>query len=176
MSFPTRFLFGFAVLAGCGGSAETSAPPSTEDSKLIDDGQGAGMSSVTGTTDAQGLDEPRKLSDLPTNGETVLLHLYVSNQSFDISPVAIDVWLEDTHVITGGFDVEGQHNWILFDLNVPIGSHGLRAEYRESSVVLTETISIPAERWGVLEFWYYPNEPEHPMFTWSLHDSPVAFN
>ncbi len=175
MRVPARHLLALAVLVGCGASAETPAPylmvaPEPEN---VPDGHGAGESSESETVDAPMLGQPEKLTDLPANAETVPLHLYVTNQSFDISPVGIDVWLQETHVITGGFAVEGQHTLILFDLEVPIGNHVLRAEALEGSVVLTATIQVPAERWGVLSFWYSPGEPTQPTFRWTPHDGPV---
>lgn len=178
MRLRARYLLVVAALVGCGGSANTSDRSTRADSEPENllDGQGAGESSDGESGDAPVLGDPEKLSDVPADGETVPLHLYVSNQSFDISPVGIDIWLQETHVITGGFHVEGQHNWILFELEVPVGNHVLRAESLEGSVVLNESIRVAAERWGVLDFWYYPEDPAHPMFTWSLHETPVAFD
>lgn len=121
------------------------------------------------------LGEPEKLADPPSDGDTVPLHLYVSNQSVEISPVGIDVWLDGTHVVTGGFEVGGQHNWILFELRVPPGTHALHAEGRGGAIVLDITVPVAGERWGVLDFWYYYGDPG-PRFIWNLSDTPVVFN
>ena len=43
------------------------------------------------------------------------LHFYVSNQSFDLDPVDIDVYVDDVKLITGDFLVEGQHSWHAYD-------------------------------------------------------------
>jgi hypothetical protein len=122
------------------------------------------------------LGPPTKLTSLSTDGDGVTLHLYVSNQSFHLSLVDIDIWLDDTHMVTGGFDVEGQHNWILFDLQMPAGSHSMRAEALDGTVLLNVAVPVPQERWGVLDFWYYTDDPSHPQFTWNLSATPVAFN
>ena len=37
-------------------------------------------------------------------------------------------------------------------------------------------ISVPEERWGVLDCWYYPDEQDEPCFTWSIHDTSVVFD
>lgn len=145
--------------SGCGGSSS--------------DGRDA-PADVGAAADPDALREPQKLADVP-GPDSATLHLYVSNQSFDISPVDIDVWLEGTHVVAGGFDVEGQHNWILFDVAVPAGTRTLHAEGLGGSVSIDEAVAIPAERWGVLDFWYYPGDPTHPMFTWHLSERPVGF-
>jgi len=43
------------------------------------------------------------------------------------------------------------------------------------SVVLDTTVSVPEERWGGLDFWYYYGDPG-PRFLWNLSNTPVAFN
>jgi hypothetical protein len=163
MSSSGVWVFALALLAvsGCGASS-------------TDDRDAAAADAVT-EADVRSLGDPRKLADVPANGDALTLHLYVSNQSFDISPVDIDIWVEDTHVVTGGFDVEGQHNWILFDLTLPSGTHALHAEGLGGSIVINEAVPVPEERWGVLDFWYYPGDPTHPMFTWNLSETPVGF-
>jgi hypothetical protein len=164
MSCSVLGVFAVALLAvsGCGASS-------------ADDPDAAAADAVA-VSGVRSLGDPRKLANVPANGDVVTLHLYVSNQSFDISPVDIDIWVEDTHVVTGGFDVEGQHNWILFDLNMPSGTNALHAEGMGGSAVIDEAVPVPEERWGVLDFWYYPDDPTHPMFTWNLSENPVAFN
>jgi hypothetical protein len=57
----------------------------------------------------------------------VNFHLYVSNQSFDIGQVDIDVYIDDVHVVTGGFVVEQQHTRLRFDFNIAPGTHSIRA-------------------------------------------------
>ena len=36
-------------------------------------------------------------------------------------------------------------------------------------------VSVPQERWSVLDFWYYMDDPSHPRFTWKLSMTPVGF-
>lgn len=105
----------------------------------------------------------------------VPFHLYVSNQSFEIDPVDIVVWIDDQQVVCDRFHVEGQHNWVLFDLGLEPGPHSLRAVGNGGKTMFEQEFDLPAERWAVLDFWYYPDdEPE--KLTFSIHDGPVGFD
>ena len=134
--------------------------------------------------DAPSLDEPApalpvtplKLADLSSPGNVAResLHLYVSNQSSDAQLVNIDVTIDNMRVVTGDFDVAGQHNWYEFTILVPAGSHTLRASSRSNEAELEQAIDVPAERWAVVDYW---NEgtPESEMFVLTVHDQPVTF-
>jgi hypothetical protein len=107
-----------------------------------------------------------------TEGDATL-HLYVSNQSFETDPVAIEVYIDDEPVVCDDFVVEGQHNWIEFDLAVEPGAHLIRAVGDGGSAVIETTFHIDTEKWAVLGFWHQPPEPKE--FTFSTHDEPVLF-
>ena len=119
--------------------------------------------------------EPDPTRDLSTAADPVTLHLWVSNQSFEIDPVDIAVYIDDQQIVCDSFYVEGQHNWILFDVLLDAGRHELKAIGHDGQVELTEIVEVPAERWAVLDFWFYlDDEPEH--FTFTIHDQPVGFD
>jgi hypothetical protein len=101
------------------------------------------------------------------------LHLYVSNQSFDPREVDITVWIDDKEVINQEFDVQGQHNWILFDLSLREGPHLLRAEAKGQDAVLEINFELAVETWSVLEFW---KDEGAAFFTWNESDQPVGFD
>lgn len=104
---------------------------------------------------------------------TETLHLYVSNQSFEIDPVDIEVYIDDQPVICDDFFVEGQHNWILHDLRLAPGDHSLRAVGHDGKTTLEETFRIDGEKWAVVDFWFYPGEPEE--FSFFIQDAPIGF-
>lgn len=113
--------------------------------------------------------------DLSTSDDPVTLHFWISNQSFDIDPVDIAVYIDDQQVVCDSFVVGDQHNWILFDVQLDPGTHELRAIGHDGQVDLIETIDVPDERWAVLDFWFYPEEePEH--FTFRIQDQPIGFD
>jgi hypothetical protein len=122
--------------------------------------------------------EPFKLTDLPAGGAATVLHLYVSNQSFAEPLVDISVSLTNVQVVTGDFAVEGQHNWYAFDIAVPTGTLELYAlSFTPSEAInLTQQIDVPAERWAVLNYWYYPDDSEGRHFTLTMSDTPVSFD
>jgi hypothetical protein len=120
---------------------------------------------------------PRKVADVAGGFETAILHLYVSNQSFDNPLVGIDVRINDTHVVTGDFDVGNQHNWIQFDLQVPVGVLDVYAEAFADNAWCDESFEaiVTGERWAVLEYWYSPSDGQDEQFIWYLSETAVAF-
>jgi hypothetical protein len=134
---------------------------------LVGCGQGAGSEKLSSETSPLPNDEstetpaprrmPSKVGEIeaPSN-VSVPFHVLVSNQSFDIPSVDVDVFIDDVHVITGDFLVEGQHTWINFDFEIPVGEHTLRAVSKNGGAERTETFRVDAgERWAVVNFWFY---------------------
>lgn len=122
--------------------------------------------------------EPRQLVPAATDPTFVL---YVSNQSFDIDPVDIEVLLDGQRAVEGDFLVEGQHSWHTFSFELAPGAHELRAVTVGGESIAVETIEVGEEpRYGVLDFWYY--EPGHdypeaygPTFSFELFSEPPVF-
>lgn len=104
--------------------------------------------------------------------------LYVSNQSFDLSEVDIEIRIDGRLAVTGDFHVEGQHTWIPFDFELAPGPHELRAATRIGGVDLEQAFEMDARKWGVLSFWYYEAgspEPTPQQFSFQVLDEPPAF-
>lgn len=118
--------------------------------------------------------DPVKLADVPGD-DRVPLHLYVSNQSWDPELVDIRITMNGTEVVEGDFAVEGQHNWIRFDLMVPRGTVDVRAEALDGTVMLEQSIEVPDERWAALDFWYYPDEDAAPYMMLTVSDEQILF-
>ncbi|HTE50011.1 MAG TPA: hypothetical protein VK698_04005 [Kofleriaceae bacterium] len=134
------------------------------------------LASAPGCSDSE--EAPRQVLPVSTSPNFVL---YVSNQSFDLDPVDIEVRLDGELAVEGDFLVEGQHSWHTFDFELAPGSHELRAVTRAGETVLSETVEIAdRERYGVLDFWYYPpgssSEPYGPAFSFDLFDEPPVFD
>jgi hypothetical protein len=153
--------FWFAVgLVGVAGACNSS------------DADGPTASTSTSTEAVSG--EPRKLADLEGE-DRVVLHLWVSNQSLDPAEVDIQLWLDGVHVAGGDFAVEGQHNYYEFPIEVPRGPHELRARALSGELQLKRTIDVPDERFGYLDYWYYPDEEDAPSLNWTLSAEFVPF-
>ena len=102
------------------------------------------------------------------------LHIYVSNQSFDIDPVLIEVYIDDQAVVCQEFAVEGQHNWILFDIALEPGEHTIHAIGNGGTAEFTEQVDLAGERWAVIDFWWYPGDAAEQL-TFDIYDQPIGF-
>jgi hypothetical protein len=133
------------------------------------------LASSAGCSGGDGGPEPRQLLPVSTEPNFVL---YVSNQSFDLDPVDIEVRLDGELALEGDFLVEGQHSWHTFDFDLAPGTHELRAVTLAGETVAVEEIEIAdGTRYGVLNFWYYESgEAYGPSFGFDLFSEPPAFD
>lgn len=140
----------------------------------ITDGEGPARGR-RGNEGRGGEEEPRQLLPVPTEPNFVL---YVSNQSFEIDPVDIDIEVDGELAVEGDFLVGSQHTWHMFEFELAPGPHTLRAVTRAGDSRLSETIEVTAEtRYAVVNFWYYGgHEPYGPTFSLNLFDDPPAFD
>jgi hypothetical protein len=125
------------------------------------------------------LETPHKVNELSPGD--VPLHLIVSNQSFDIDPVDIDVYVDEVHAISGDFEVGSQHTFLTFDFTTGAGPHALRAVGHGREVALGESFELTGETWGVLMFWYYArsedgHEADAEHFSWSAQPTRPMFD
>ena len=134
------------------------------------------LSSALGACGAgEAFGPPRQLVPAPANPNLIV---YVSNQSFDIDPVDIQITFDRQPLIEGDFLVEGQHNWLRFDFGVEAGVHQLSANSSESP---TQTVSIATgndTRFAVVNFWYYPpgsGDPTGPELVVDVYDEQPYF-
>jgi hypothetical protein len=104
------------------------------------------------------------------------LVLYVSNQSFEDDPVGIRVEIDDRVVVDDSFAVEGQHNWIEYELTVPAGSHTIRAT-SDTGATASHELELPAgeTRWAVFEYWYHPEDTPRGL-TFRVDDHAIGFD
>jgi hypothetical protein len=100
-------------------------------------------------------------------------HLFVSNQSTDIDPVTLEVWVDGDLVVDQAFEALGLHNWILFDLELAEGWHDVRAVALDGEVELQDSFYSSGEHWGILDFWYSVEE-EAPRLGWHVQDEPFV--
>jgi hypothetical protein len=97
--------------------------------------------------------------DVPATGFT----LSVSNQSFADDPVRITVLIDGQPAVDDLFAVGSQHNWVTYQLDIPAGTHEV-AMASDTGVTATATFETPTtgQRYGVVNYWYYPPDPAHP--------------
>lgn len=103
------------------------------------------------------------------------LHLWVSNQSFVDDPVHLTVVVDGVEVVDEEFDVEGQHNWQLFPVTLPAGTHRLEVT-SGTGATLVETFRTGSARPRHAVVNYWNNEDRDGRFLdWLIQDEPVAF-
>ena len=110
----------------------------------------------------------------PAPGE---VRLWVSNQSFDDDPIRLTISIDGHPVVDDDFAVEGQHNWIPFDIGgLAPGQHTLQAESGTGVVATAELTVVDGEpRWLVVDYWYYADDTEGRHITIDEFDHAVAF-
>jgi hypothetical protein len=112
-----------------------------------------------------------------SNGNFVL---YVSNQSFAINPVDINIFIDRKRAVQGEFDVDGQHNWIKYVFRLSTGMHSLQAVSQKGATFMIESFHIKRKHWAVIDYWYYPSNeggagptPKHLSFR--IQDEEIKF-
>ena len=80
------------------------------------------------------------------------LHLTISNQASGVDSVAVDVYLDGVHVITGDFPVDTPAPERAFDFQVKTGEHELHIQSSDTGVTLDEQFDVIDETWATLTF------------------------
>ena len=106
--------------------------------------------------------------------------LYVSNQSFAISPVDIKVFIDGKRVVDGSFEVGSQHTIEEFVLKLSPGQHKIVAESSKGQTKLEQVFEVGDKAWTALAYWYYPELtggsgpcPRH--FSLDVRKEPIYF-
>jgi hypothetical protein len=107
-------------------------------------------------------------------------HLYVSDQSFAISPVDIKVFIDGELVVNGPFEVGSQHNFQTFVLKLSPGQHEILAESSKGRAKLEQTFQIDDKLWIALAYWSSPKleggvESYSGHFSVDVKKEPIYF-
>ncbi|MDH4240726.1 MAG: hypothetical protein OEW48_14295 [Phycisphaerae bacterium] len=106
--------------------------------------------------------------------------LYVSNQSFAISPVDITIHIDGKKAVDRKFDVGNQHNWIGHSFSLSKGEHKLVAVSKKGSARFEGKFEIKDKHWAVIDYCYYPDTsrgsgPTPKKFSFNIQDKPIYF-
>jgi len=107
------------------------------------------------------------------------LKLFVSNQSFEVDPVDIEVRVDGDVVAVGEFAVGNQHNWREFVVDLEPGRHELTAVSKSGGCSLSREIEISGDRWATVSFWFYPEthyQPTPAQLVFDIRDEPMLFD
>ena len=112
------------------------------------------------------------------NGNFVL---YVSNQSFAISPVDITISIDGTKAIQDDFDVKNQHHYVQYQFHLAPGKHILKADSSKGGAALAQEFEVKDKHWAAIEYWYYPAVtggagPTPKSFVFVVKDTPIGFD
>jgi len=103
--------------------------------------------------------------------------LWVSNQSFAITPVDIQIEVDGKLVAKGLFHVETQHTIIPFGLNLRPGKHSIHIWSEKGMAEKKMEFEIQDQNVGIVEYWYYPDDHYHPTpknFTFRIQNEPLG--
>jgi len=109
------------------------------------------------------------------NGNIVL---YISNQSFAITPVDIRIEIDKKPVVHTYFHVGNQHNWTTYKLHLKPGKHQLDVYSEKGDTSLSKAFEVLGKHWVVVDYWYYPESHYNPTprrFSFSIQDEPIYF-
>ena len=110
--------------------------------------------------------------------------LYISDQSFAISPVDIKIYIDGKLAIDDNFDVTGnrvpQHNWKQFKFQLGNGDHTIKAISKKGDAVIEKEFKTVDKHWAVIDYWYYPESrggatPTPKHFSFNIQDKPIGF-
>lgn len=122
--------------------------------------------------------EPGPGVGTPEAAEDANFVLYVSNQSFDRSPVDITVTVDDETVVDGDFAVGDQHDWKRYAITLSPGRHTLVATSIHGEATFEHTFETDGDHWAAVEYWYATGAdgtPSGPQFSWLMQDTPIQF-
>jgi hypothetical protein len=114
------------------------------------------------------------------SGEPVSLELTISNQSLEVSPVVVKVWLDGKLVAQqaaeSGEGVEAGHQWYRRKLEVAPGTHTLVATSKPGEASLEQEIELSEGSYNAsLMFWYSRTDSDRgAYFTLAIDRGPVA--
>lgn len=161
----TAALAGATLLAGCGGFARsTNQPPPPA------------RGSATATPVASYPPPVETPAAIRLVDEDLAdLHLWVSNQSFEDDRVTVTVSIDGTRLVDQPFDVQGQHNWVLFPVKLPAGSHEVTAT-SQTGAETHQRLTMPEKgrRYAVIGYWRDPGR-DGPHLDWLVRSHPIGF-
>ena len=105
--------------------------------------------------------------------------LFVSNQSFAISPVDVSVEIDGELVISDYFAVGTQHSFRPFRLSLAKGKHKIKISSQQGKVELSTGFDLADQDVGVITFWYYPKshyEPTPRHFDFEIQKGPLLID
>ena len=106
-----------------------------------------------------------------TNGNFVL---YVSNQSFDLSPVDITVSIDGKKAVSADFVVGTAHSWVAHRFQLTPGVHKITATSEKGAIQLEKEIEITHNHWAAIGF-VFSTKNDRKQFLFRIQATPLSF-
>lgn len=98
--------------------------------------------------------DDEKTSD-NTEGNLVNVRLMVSNQSFEVDPVDIEITLDDSKIIDEKFKTGTGHSYKYFWVKLAEGKHKISIATENGGAVLKKEFEVTRkQRWISIAYWY----------------------
>ncbi len=102
--------------------------------------------------------------------------LYVSDQSFALSPVDITVRVDGKVAVSDEFAVGNEHNWRRYRFQIGAGVHRLTAVSDSGRARFVGSVRMRRTLYGVVDYWYSPGNPGgERKLTFHHSVAPIAF-
>jgi hypothetical protein len=97
------------------------------------------------------------------------LHLFVSNQSLAVDPVAVEVDLDGRQIFQRELSTGTQHNWERAEISAPVGKYTLTVSEAKTQTRQSQELNVSGELWVVIRFLGPPAQLKVDVF-----DHPVG--
>jgi len=114
-----------------------------------------------------------------TKLSNVQFTLYISNQSFIIDPVDIQVEMDGIIVVNDKFYVEDQHTFIPSELSLRQGMHQIRIWSVKGNAELSTEFELIDQDMAMITYWHSPNsifDPTTPGFEFVTGRGPLLID
>jgi hypothetical protein len=107
------------------------------------------------------------------------LTLLISNQSFDINPVDIEIKIDGEVVVKDNFNVQqgqlSQHNWQQYHLQLSRGSHQLVATSKKGKAQLQTELKIEAAQTSMIAYWKNQSKNQKQKAHFTIENTTRSF-
>ncbi len=79
---------------------------------------------------------------------------YISNQTDEINPVQIRVYIDGEMMVNDSFYVENYHNWTRYSKSLSFRIHVIKVVRDKNFSQNTKVFLMHSKQWAVIDFWH----------------------
>jgi hypothetical protein len=99
--------------------------------------------------------------------------LYVSNQSFDRSPVDITVHIDGKRAGSADFASGAGHGWVKHTFELTPGKHTITAASKAGAARFEKEIEIKGKHWASIDYWFTKKDGQATL-SFRIQETPMA--